>query len=96
MNRLTRAAIDFTSADGAPDVDPQAPAELQSKVDLILGLVMYAAIIAAVVGFLVCAIRMAMAWRNGELGEKIGSLGGPAVACLVIASAASMVNFLVL
>lgn len=82
--------------EGAPDVGPDAPEELKGKVELILSLIMYGAIIACVVGFLACGAGLAMAWRRGELGEKMGSLGGPALGCLVIASAAGIVNFLVI
>lgn len=95
FDRIQTTAASLAGA-AIPNPKPDAPKELQDKVNLILGLIMWGAIIAAVAGFLFCAIRMALALRNHELGEKAGSLAGPAGACLIIGSAAGIVNFLVL
>lgn len=86
----------FTTLIGAavPDPSPEAPADLQEKVNTILSLGMYLVLAACVAGVLICAGKMALAYRRGELGESFGSLGGVAVACLLGASASGFVAFL--
>lgn len=83
-------------ATSIPNPSPEAPPELEGKVSTILGLGMWLVMVACVAGVLICAGKMALAYRRGELAESFGSLAGVGVACILGASASGFVNFLML
>ena len=82
-------------ASAVPDPSPEAPADLEAKVNQILGLGLWIVIAACVAGVLIVAVKMALAFRRGDLGESFGALGGVALACILGASASGFVQFLV-
>ncbi len=79
----------------APDPPPQLPPGLQDKTTTILGIFMAIVIVACVAGVFVCAAKLALAFRHGEGSEAVGRLGGVAAACVLVGSAAGIVNYLV-
>jgi len=81
-------------ADVVPNPNPQAPPGVDTKVNTILGILMYLVISACVAGVLLCAGKLAIAHRRGESGEAAGQLGGVAAACILVGSAAAIVKFL--
>lgn len=78
-----------------PDPSPEAPADLEEKVNQILGLGLWIVIAACVAGVLIVSVKMALAFRRGDLGESFGALGGVGIACILGASASGFVQFLV-
>jgi hypothetical protein len=94
FSAITALAVPAMAAGPVPNPVPNAPVELQNKVNTILGLVMYLVIAACVAGVLICAGKMALAHRRGEAGESAGMLGGVATACVLTGSAAAIVTFL--
>lgn len=82
-------------ASQVPDPSPSAPADLENKVNQVLGLGLWIVIAACVAGVLIVAVKMALAFRRGDLGESFGALGGVALACILGASASGFVQFLV-
>ncbi|MFY0407940.1 hypothetical protein [Solicola sp. PLA-1-18] len=89
---LDRIALTVLTA--VPNPSPDAPPELEGKVDTILGLGLWLVFAACVAGVMLCAGKMALAYRRGDLGESFGALGGVAVACILAGSASGFVNFL--
>ena len=81
-------------AQAVPDPSPELPTELSSKVDSLLGIAMALVIAACVLGFFICAGKLAMAWRRGEAGEAAGGLAAVAAACVLIGSGSAVVSFL--
>lgn len=94
FSSVAALAVPAMASGPVPNPTPNAPVELQSKVNTILGLVMYLVIAACVAGVLLCAGKMALAHRRGEAGESAGMLGGVAAACVLTGSAAGIVTFL--
>ena len=78
-----------------PNPHAQLPPGLENKTNTILGIFMAIVIVACVAGVFVCAARLALAFRHGEGGEAVGRLGGVAAACVLVGSAAGIVNYLV-
>jgi hypothetical protein len=79
----------------APNPRPEAPAGVGAKLDTLLGYGMYFVIVACVAGVLICAAKLALAIRHGEGAEAAGRLGAVGFACVLIGSAAGIVNGLV-
>ena len=77
-----------------PNPNPQAPPGVDTKVNTILGVLMYLVIAACVGGILLVAGKLAIAHRRGESGEAVGQLAGVAAASVLIGSAAAIVKFL--
>ncbi|MFY0409915.1 conjugal transfer protein TrbC [Solicola sp. PLA-1-18] len=87
--------ITTTVLTAVPDPTPSVPADVESKVNIILGVGMWLVIAACVAGVLIAAGKMALAFRRGELGESFGTLGGVAAACVLVGTASAFVGFLV-
>jgi len=81
-------------ADDVPNPKPIAPPGVDTKVNTILGILMYLVIAGCVAGVLLCAGQLAVAHRRGESGEAVGRLGGVAAACVLVGTAAAIVKFL--
>lgn len=86
---VTIAAVTPAWAD--PDPKPGMPAELDSKLNTLLGLLMALVIFACVAGVFIVAGKMALAFRRGEGGEAAGQLGMVLAACVLVGSASSLV-----
>ena len=69
------------------------PQELKDKVGHLLGLLMFVVAAACVVGVLVAAIKMALAWGRGELEQSAKGLGGVLIACVLAGSASAVVGY---
>ena len=79
----------------APNPHAQLPPGLENKTNVILGVFMAIVIVACVAGVLVCAAKLALSIRRGEGSEAVGALAGVAAACVLVGSAAGIVNYLV-
>lgn len=82
------------SASAAPNPKPRLPAGVQAKLDTLLGMGMAFVIVACVAGVFICAGKLALAIRHGEGGEAAGKLGAVGFACILVGSAAGIVNYL--
>ena len=104
--RRTAAVITTTGATGilvvlgalpamaaGPVVNPSLPGGLEGKLNTLLGILGGIAIVACVAGILFCAIKLAISMRRGELGEHLAGLGGVLIACVLVGSAVSIVQF---
>ena len=95
---VTEMAIGATSrfVDQISDPDAQAPAGLQAKTDLVLGLVKWGSLI-AVLGLLLASGMIALAGDRGYGGgmspELKSTMMKAVVALVIVASAAQIVNF---
>ncbi|HEY8719436.1 DUF6112 family protein [Pengzhenrongella sp.] len=69
------------------------PKELTDKIGALLGIVMIAVAAACVLGVLITAIKMAIAWGRGELGESAKGLVGVLIACVLAGSASALVGY---
>lgn len=76
-----------------PNPQPIAPPGVDTKVNAILGVLMYLVIAGCVAGVLLCAGRLSVAHRRGETGEAAGQLGAVAAACVLVGTAAALVKF---
>lgn len=72
----------------------QAPANLESQVHLLMDIVAWGATSACVVGIAVVAAMMAISHHRGTGSEHIASLGRVMAACILIATAGPIVQFL--
>ena len=79
---------------GVPHPKPKMPKGLSDKLTLLLDILMGLALFACVAGIIICAIKLALAFRHGEAGEVAGKLGGVMGACVLVGAAASIVIFL--
>lgn len=73
-----------------------APPELQSKISVVLGFLLYGVMAAAVVGVLVTAGGMVLAHKRGSWDDHGGKLGAILIGCLLAASASALVKFFML
>lgn len=89
-------------ADAAPPPPPNgdvpkptgnAPGELTSKVDTVLGLVAWAGTAAGVLGVLVTGTMMAVSLKRGESSEHMSRLGMVIGGCVLVATAGPLVSF---
>jgi hypothetical protein len=94
LNSLTSWALAKVPMSSVPDPEPQAPPGIEDKVNTVLGFILYLVIAACVVGVLIVAAKMALAWRRGELAEQMGGLFGVAGACVLAGAASGLVTFL--
>lgn len=76
-----------------PDPKPQAPPEVQNKINTMLGFGLTLVIAACVAGVLIVAGRMVIAHRRGELGDSAGGLAAVAAGCVLAGSASAVVRF---
>ncbi|MFI0817278.1 hypothetical protein ACH4TX_12335 [Streptomyces sp. NPDC021098] len=82
-------------ADGnVPQPKSNAPGELTSKVDTVLGIVAWAGTAAGVAGVLITGAMMAMSMRRGEGSEHMGRLGMVLGGCVLVSTAGPLVNFI--
>lgn len=77
-----------------PNPKPQLPGDISSKLSTALGMFMAIVIVGCVAGVFMAAWKMAVAYRNHELGEAAGKLGAVAAACVLVGSASAIVTFL--
>jgi hypothetical protein len=82
-------------APSGPNPKPKLPGGVQAKLDTLLGMGMAVVIVACVAGVLICAGKLALAVRHGEGAEAAGKLGAVGFACILVGSAAGVVNYLV-
>ncbi|MFJ6419175.1 hypothetical protein [Paeniglutamicibacter sp. NPDC091659] len=86
-------ALNFLAAKVPEPTIGNVPDDLTKKVNEGLGLVFFFVTAACVLGVLIVAGSMALAHRNGELGEKLKGLMGVLIACLIAGSASAIAGF---
>ena len=91
---LTLWLLSAGSASAAPDPKPALPAGVDAKLNNLLGMGMAFVIVACVAGVFICAGKLALAIRHGEGAEAAGKLGAVGFACVLVGSAAGIVNYL--
>lgn len=79
----------------APNPHPGLPGGVDAKLNTLLGMGMSIVIVACVAGVFVCAAKLAIAVRHGEGAAAAGQLGAVGFACVLVGSAAGIVNYLV-
>lgn len=79
----------------APNPHAQLPPGLENKTNTILGIFMAIVIVACVAGVLLCAAKLALAFRHGDGAQAVGGLAAVGGACVLVGSAAGIVNYLV-
>lgn len=72
----------------------QAPANLESQVHLLMDIVAWAATSCCVAGIAIIAAMMAVSHHRGTGSEHFASLGRVMAACILIAAAGPIVQFL--
>ncbi len=72
----------------------QVPADLASRVHLLMDIVAWTATSACVVGIAIVAAMMAVQHHRGMGGQHFSSLGYVLAACVLIATAGPIVQFL--
>ena len=90
---FTKLYLAIMSTDDIPEPVVDAPEELKTKIDSLLGFGMYIVMVACVAGVLIVAGRMAVMHRRGELGEHMGGLVAVAAACILGGAGAAFVRF---
>ncbi|WP_405467389.1 hypothetical protein [Streptomyces griseoaurantiacus] len=76
-----------------PHPTGNAPGELTSKVDTVLGIVAWAGTAAGVLGVLVTGTMMAVSVKRGESSEHMSRLGMVIGGCVLVATAGPLVSF---
>lgn len=74
---------------------PGLPAGVDAKLSTLLGMAMSLVIVVCIGGVFACAGKLAMAIRHGEGAAAAGQLGAVGFACVLVGSAAGIVNYLV-
>lgn len=82
-----------TGGGGAPTPVSNAPGQLKSKVNLVLGLVAWAGTAAGVAGVLITGAMMAISVKRGESSEHMSRLGMVLGGCILVATAGPVVSF---
>ncbi|MGE3194630.1 MAG: hypothetical protein AB7K08_14320 [Microbacteriaceae bacterium] len=77
-----------------PDPDPVAPPGAEGPVAVILGWAKWLGLIAAVIGIIIIAVKIAINVRRGEAAGELGGLLYIAIACILVGSAVSLVGFI--
>ncbi|MGW5333113.1 hypothetical protein [Streptomyces bauhiniae] len=80
-------------AAAVPNPGRDAPAALQDKVNLVLGIAAWAGTAAGVAGVLVTGAMMAVSFKRGEGSEHMGRLGMILGGCVLVATAGPLVQF---
>nr|WP_200886846.1 hypothetical protein [Phaeacidiphilus oryzae] len=80
-------------ADGVPDPQMHAPGQLESKVNVVLGIAAWAGTAAGVAGVLVTGSMMAISFKRGEHSEHMGRLGMVLCGCVLVATAGPLISF---
>lgn len=92
MNLLA-AKTDDAEVDVPKPKIGNVPEELTKKVNEGLGLVFFFVTAVCVLGVLVVAAQLALAHRNGEVGEKLKALMAVLIGCLIAGSASAIAGF---
>lgn len=82
---------------GTPVYNPgtgSAPSNLESQVHLLMDIIAWTATSACVVGIAIIAAMMAISHHRGTGSEHFASLGRVMAACILIATAGPIVQFL--
>jgi hypothetical protein len=82
---------------GGPVYNPgtgHAPANLESQVHLLMDIIAWTATSACVVGIAITAAMMAISHHRGTGSEHFASLGRVLAACILVATAGPIVQFL--
>ncbi|MEV5646077.1 hypothetical protein AB0L67_39210 [Streptomyces flaveolus] len=82
-----------TPGSGVPQPKSDAPDDLKSKVNVVLGIVAWAGTAAGVLGVLVTGAMMAVSVKRGESSEHMSRLGMVLGGCVLVATAGPLVNF---
>ncbi|UQX02509.1 hypothetical protein [Streptomyces sp. RerS4] len=91
LSKVRDAAV-ILAAD-VPKPGMNAPPELTSKVNNVLGIVAWAGTAAGVAGVLITGAMMAISMRRGEGSEHMGRLGMVLGGCVLVATAGPLVSF---
>jgi hypothetical protein len=93
------AAVLIVAAAGpafaGPSVHAQLPPGVDAKLNTLLGGLMAVVIALCVAGVFTCAGKLALAMRHGEGAEAARGLGAIGGACILVACAAGIVDYLV-
>ncbi|MFF7865379.1 hypothetical protein ACFZCT_02795 [Streptomyces qaidamensis] len=80
-------------AAGVPQPQSNAPGELTSKVNTVLGIAAWAGTAAGVAGVLITGTMMAISLKRGESSEHMSRLGMVLGGCVLVATAGPLVGF---
>ncbi|MFD3732564.1 hypothetical protein [Streptomyces sp. NPDC058632] len=80
-------------AAGVPQPVSNAPGELTSKVNTVLGIAAWAGTAAGVAGVLITGTMMAVSLKRGESSEHMSRLGMVLGGCVLVATAGPLVGF---
>ncbi|MET8856216.1 hypothetical protein ACFXAW_14765 [Streptomyces sp. NPDC059445] len=92
MSSLLYEATNILAA-GVPQPAANAPGELTSKVNTVLGIAAWAGTAAGVAGVLITGAMMAMSVKRGESSEHMSRLGMVLGGCVLVATAGPLVSF---
>ncbi|MEY2249326.1 hypothetical protein ACN6K9_006219 [Streptomyces sp. SAS_267] len=92
MSSLLYEASTIIAA-GVPQPAANAPGELTSKVNTVLGIAAWAGTAAGVAGVLITGAMMAMSVKRGESSEHMSRLGMVLGGCVLVATAGPLVSF---
>ncbi|MFE7861119.1 hypothetical protein ACIRP3_11170 [Streptomyces sp. NPDC101209] len=92
MSSLLIEASNHLAA-GVPQPVSNAPGELSTKVDKVLGFVAWAGTAAGVLGVLVTGAMMAVSLKRGESSEHMSRLGMVLGGCVLVSTAGPLVGF---
>ncbi|MFF2998805.1 hypothetical protein ACFVTC_30290 [Streptomyces sp. NPDC057950] len=92
MSAMLHEASTFLAA-GVPQPTSNAPGDLTTKVNLVLGILAWAGTAAGVCGVLVTGAMMAISVKRGESSEHMSRLGMVLGGCVLVATAGPLVQF---
>ncbi|MER8010429.1 hypothetical protein ACFV29_16945 [Streptomyces sp. NPDC059690] len=92
MSSLLIEASNFLAAD-VPQPVSNAPGELSTKVNTVLGIVAWAGTAAGVLGVLITGAMMAVSLKRGESSEHMSRLGMVLGGCVLVSTAGPLVGF---
>ncbi|WP_328554809.1 MULTISPECIES: hypothetical protein [unclassified Streptomyces] len=92
MSSLLYEASSILAA-GVPQPAANAPGELTSKVNTVLGIAAWAGTAAGVAGVLITGAMMAVSVKRGESSEHMSRLGMVLGGCVLVATAGPLISF---
>ncbi|MET7981548.1 MULTISPECIES: hypothetical protein [unclassified Streptomyces] len=92
MSSLLYEASNILAA-GVPQPAANAPGELTSKVNTVLGIAAWAGTAAGVAGVLITGAMMAVSVKRGESSEHMSRLGMVLGGCVLVATAGPLISF---
>ncbi|MEW2163411.1 hypothetical protein AB0912_10480 [Streptomyces sp. NPDC007084] len=92
MSSLLFEASNFL-ASGVPQPARNAPGELTTKVNTVLGIAAWAGTAAGVAGVLITGAMMAVSVKRGESSEHMSRLGMVLGGCVLVATAGPLISF---